>query len=158
MLALRDLRLGIISLVPNLTPPIVAFGILALFTQEVGMWSAFVIATALGLIVDATVHFLSKYKRARDELGYSAEDGVRYAFSTVGTALWVCTFVLIAGFAILAFSPFKINAMMGTVVAMTIAVALVIDFLLLPALLIAADRRRKSDETVPVGRAEATAT
>jgi len=142
MFALRDIRLGFISLIPNLTPPIVAFGILALFTQEVGFWSSFVIATALGLIVDATVHFLSKYKRARSELGYSAEDGVRYAFSTVGTALWVSTFVLVAGFAILAFSPFKINMMLGVMVALTIAVALVIDFLLLPALLIALDQRK----------------
>jgi predicted RND superfamily exporter protein len=142
VVALRDIRLGFISLVPNLTPPIVAFGILALFTQEVGFWSSFVIATALGLIVDATVHFLSKYKRARHELGYSAEDGVRYAFSTVGTALWVSTFVLVAGFAILAFSPFKVNMMLGVMVALTIAVALIIDFLLLPALLIALDQRK----------------
>lgn len=142
MLALRDLRLGIISLIPNLTPPIAAFGILALFTSEVGFWSTFVIATALGLIVDATVHFLSKYQRARSEQGKSAEDAVRYAFSTVGTALWVSTFVLVLGFALLSLSPFRVNAMLGTMVAITVACALVIDFLLLPALLIALDRRK----------------
>lgn len=151
MLALRDLKLGLISLIPNLTPPVVAFGILALFRPEVGLWSSFVIATALGLIVDATVHFLSKYKRARDEFGYSAEEGVRYAFATVGTALWVSGFVLVAGFGILAFSPFKINAMLGIMVALTIAVALIIDFLLLPGLLIALDRNRKSKTRVPAG-------
>lgn len=147
MLALRDLKLGIISLVPNLTPPIAAFGILALFSTEVGFWSTFVIATALGLIVDATVHFLSKYQRARSEQGKSAEDAVRYAFSTVGTALWVSTFVLIIGFALLAYSPFRVNAMLGIMVAITVACALVIDFLLLPALLIALDGKRKSDKT-----------
>ncbi|MAB12836.1 MMPL family transporter [Parvibaculum sp.] len=150
MLALRDLKLGLISLVTNIAPPVVAFGILALFRPEVGLWSSFVIATALGLIVDATVHFLSKYKRARDEFGYSAEEGVRYAFATVGTALWVSGFVLVAGFGILAFSPFKINAMLGIMVALTIAVALIIDFLLLPGLLIALDRNRKSKSHVPV--------
>ena len=155
MLALRNIRLGLISLVPNLTPPIVAFGILALFTAEVGFWSSFVMATALGLIVDATIHFLSKYQRARRELGYGPEDAIRYAFSTVGTALWVCSFVLVAGFLILALSPFKVNAMMGTMVALTIATALVIDFLLLPALLIAIDKRsdRSSEpasDAVPV--------
>jgi predicted RND superfamily exporter protein len=150
MLALRDLKLGLISLVTNIAPPVVAFGILALFRPEVGLWSSFVIATALGLIVDATVHFLSKYKRARDEFGYSAEEGVRYAFATVGTALWVSGFVLVAGFGILAFSPFKINAMLGIMVALTIAVALIIDFLLLPGLLIALDRNRKSKKRVPV--------
>ena len=151
MLALRDLKLGLISLIPNITPPIVAFGILALVRPEVGFWSSFVIATALGLIVDATVHFLSKYKRARDEFGYSAEEGVRYAFATVGTALWVSGFVLVAGFGILAFSPFKINAMLGIMVALTIAVALIIDFLLLPGLLIALDRNRKAKKAVTAG-------
>lgn len=144
MLALRDLKLGLISLIPNITPPVIAFGVLALFTQEVGFWSTFVIATALGLIVDATVHFLSKYQRARNEQEKSAEDAVRYAFSTVGTALWVSTFVLIVGFSLLAFSPFKVNAMLGIVVALTVACALIIDFLLLPALLITLDRRGKT--------------
>lgn len=143
MLALRNLKLGIISLVPNLTPPIAAFGILALFTTEVGFWSTFVIATALGLIVDATVHFLSKYRRANIEQGKSPEDSVRYAFSTVGTALWVSTLVLVIGFAILALSPFKVNAMLGIMVALTVAVALIIDFLLLPALLIITGKKRQ---------------
>jgi hypothetical protein len=143
MLALRNLKLGLISLIPNLTPPIVAFGILALFTPEVGFWATFVIATALGLIVDATVHFLSKYRRARVEHDKSPEDSVRYAFATVGTALWVSTFVLVVGFAILALSPFKVNAMLGIMVALTVAVALIIDFLLLPSLLIALDRGKK---------------
>jgi uncharacterized protein len=150
MLALRDLKLGLISLIPNITPPIIAFGVLALFTQEVGFWSTFVIATALGLIVDATVHFLSKYQRARNEQNKSAEDAVRYAFSTVGTALWVSTFVLIVGFSLLAFSPFKVNAMLGVVVALTVACALIIDFLLLPALLITLDGKRKKDKAEPV--------
>lgn len=152
MLALRNLRLGIVSLVPNLTPPIAAFGLLAIFSSEVGFWSTFVIATALGLIVDATVHFLSKYRRARIELGHDARDGVRYAFSTVGTALWVSTFVLIVGFLILALSPFKVNAMLGLMVAVTVGVALIIDFLLLPALLILTDGRsqksRRTEATV----------
>lgn len=147
MLALRDLKLGLISLIPNLTPPIAAFGVLALFTTEVGFWSTFVIATALGLIVDATVHFLSKYQRARREQGKSAEDAVRYAFSTVGTALWVSTFVLIIGFGLLAYSPFRVNAMMGMMVAITVACALIIDFLLLPALLITLDKRRRGRKT-----------
>jgi len=155
MLALRNLKLGIISLVPNLTPPVAAFGILALFTTEVGFWSTFVIATALGLIVDATVHFLSKYRRANIEQGKSPEDSVRYAFSTVGTALWVSTFVLVIGFAILALSPFKVNAMLGIMVALTVAVALIIDFLLLPALLIITGKKKQlSDQAVQPAPAE----
>lgn len=143
VLALRNIRLGLISLVPNVLPPLVAFGIYAIFVTEIGFWASFVVATALGLIVDATVHFLSKYQRARDEKGADATDAVRYAFSTVGTPLWVSTFVLVAGFGVLAFSYFKVNAMLGIMVAGTIATALILDFLLLPALLIFLDGGRK---------------
>ena len=141
MLALRSLRLGLISLVPNIVPPAVAMGFFSLYQHEVGFWTAFVGATAIGLIVDATVHMLSKYRYARFDLNYSSIESVRYSFMTVGTALWICSFVLIAGFMVLTLSPFLINAMLGSVVALTILTALVLDFLLLPALLMWIDGR-----------------
>lgn len=141
MLALRSLRLGLISLIPNIAPPAVAMGFFSLYSHEVGFWTAFVAATAIGLIVDATVHMLSKYRHARIELNLSAIESVRYSFATVGTALWVCSFVLVAGFMVLTLSPFLINAMLGRVVALTIFTALILDFLLLPALLMYIDGR-----------------
>lgn len=141
MLALRSLRLGVISLLPNIAPPAVAMGIFSIFQTEVGFWTAFVTATAIGLIVDATVHMLTKYRHARIELGYHASDAVRYSFTTVGTALWVSSFILVSGFMVLTQSPFLINAMLGAVVALTILMALILDFLLLPPLLIAVDSR-----------------
>ncbi len=141
MAALKSLRLGLISLIPNIAPPLVAMGFFSLYRTEVGFWTAFVAATAIGLIVDATVHMLSKYRHARVTLNYSSIDAVRYSFATVGTALWVCSFVLVAGFMVLTMSPFLINAMLGRVVALTIFMALVLDFLLLPPLLIALDGR-----------------
>ena len=150
MLALRSLRLGLISLIPNIAPPAVAMGFFSLYTYEVGFWTAFVGATAIGLIVDATVHMLSKYRHARFELNYSSIDSVRYSFLTVGTALWVCSFVLIAGFMVLTLSPFLINAMLGRVVALTILTALVLDFFLLPALLMWIDGR--GDPNAPLNR------
>jgi predicted RND superfamily exporter protein len=145
MLALRSLRLGLISLIPNIAPPAVAMGFFSLYQTEVGFWTAFVGATAIGLIVDATVHMLSKYRHARVELGYTSVDAVRYSFATVGTALWVCSFVLVAGFMVLTLSPFLINAMLGRVVALTIFMALILDFLLLPPLLVALDSRGETD-------------
>lgn len=143
MAALRSIRLGLLSFVPNLTPPLVAFGLYSLFSETVGFWASFVTATALGLIVDATVHFLSKYQRARIEQKASAEDAVRYAFQTVGTALLVSTLVIMIGFSILATSQFKIIGMMGMMVALTVFIAFVLDFLLLPALLLWIDRPSK---------------
>ncbi len=89
----------------------------------------------LGIVVDDTVHFLSKYLRARREAGCSSPDAVRYAFSTVGRALVITSCVLVAGFAVLATSSFELNAGMGLLTAIVIALALAADFLLLPPLL-----------------------
>lgn len=140
VIALRSLRLGLVSLVPNIAPAIVAFGIWAVLVGEIGIFAASVTATALGLIVDCTVHFLSKYLRGRREKGMNAEDAVRYSFSMVGSALWISSLVLIAGFSSLMFSNFSMNSKMGMLTALVIAVALVIDFLLLPALLLYVDK------------------
>ncbi len=144
MAALRSIRLGLLSFIPNLTPPLIAFGLYSLFSETVGFWASFVTATALGLIVDATVHLLSKYQRARIEQEASAEDAVRYAFQTVCTALLVSTLVIMIGFSILAISQFKIIGMMGMMVALTVFIAFVLDFLLLPALLLWIDRPTKN--------------
>ncbi len=144
MFALRNVRLGIISLVPNLIPIVMAFGIWSIFVGEVGLASSVVTATSLGIIVDATVHFLSKYQRGRRDRNEDVAGAVRYAFSTVGTALWVTSAILIAGFGVLAFSTFRINGDMGMLTAIAIAVALIADFLLLPTLLLTVDKGRKT--------------
>ena len=145
MFALRSLRLGLISLVPNIAPPVVAFGMFSLIQTEVGFWTSFVTATAIGLIVDATVHMLTKYRHARINLNRSAEDSVRYSFATVGTALWVSSVILVTGFMVLTYSPFLINGMLGLLVSMTILAALILDFLLLPPLLIEIDGRLRGE-------------
>jgi hypothetical protein len=85
--------------------------------------------------VDDTVHFLSKYLRARREKNMNAQDAVRYAFQTVGMALTATTVILVAGFYIMTFSTFTMNSDMGLMTAMTIAIALIVDFLMLPPLL-----------------------
>ena len=134
--ALRSLRIGTISLIPNLVPMGMAFGLWGLTVGEVGLALSVVSGMALGIVVDDTVHFLSKYLRARREKNLPREDAVRYAFSTVGTALWVTSLVLMVGFGILAFSHFQLNAGMGLLTAITLGLALVADFLFLPPLLI----------------------
>ncbi|MEM7283985.1 MAG: MMPL family transporter, partial [Pseudomonadota bacterium] len=137
--ALRSLKIGLISLVPNLLPAGIAFGLWGLIVGQVNMAVSVVAAITLGIVVDDTVHFLSKYLRARREKGLNAEDSVRYAFSSVGVALLVTTAVLVAGFLILGQSSFEINSAMASLTASTITIALVIDFLLLPPLLMHLD-------------------
>jgi predicted RND superfamily exporter protein len=139
IVALRSWRYGLLSLIPNLVPAGMAFGVWALVDGEIGLALSVVTAMTLGIVVDDTIHFLSKYLRARREQGLSAEDSVRYAFSTVGVALWVTSMALIAGFLVLATSSFKLNSGMGLLTAIVIAIALIVDFLLLPPLLMKLD-------------------
>ena len=112
-----------------------AFGLWALFVGEVGLSLSVVTGMTLGIVVDDTVHFLSKYMRARRERGMSSPNAVRYAFKTVGTALVVTSIVLMAGFMVLSMSTFELNAGMGLLTAIVIGLALMADFLLLPPLL-----------------------
>jgi len=136
MMVLRSVKLGLISLIPNLVPIGAAFGIWGFFHGDVGISVGTATGMILGIVVDDTVHFLSKYRRAIKEKGYSSEEAVRYAFQTVGTALWVTTFVLVSGFLVLALSDFNMNAYMGIFTACTITLALIFDFIALPALLL----------------------
>ena len=138
-IALRSVRYGVLSLIPNLAPAAVGFGFWALYEGQVGLGMSVVVGMTLGIVVDDTVHFLSKYLHARDEKQLNAEQAVRYAFSSVGRALYITTLVLVAGFMILAQSSFKFNADMGLLTAIIILLALIIDFLFLPTLLIKFD-------------------
>ncbi len=140
IIALGSVRYGLLSLVPNLVPAGMAFGLWAIIDGEIGLALSVVTAMTLGIVVDDTIHFLSKYIRAHREQNLSAEDAVRYAFSTVGVALWVTSLALIAGFLILATSSFELNAGMGLLTSIVIAFALMADFLLLPPLLIKLDK------------------
>ncbi len=133
--SLRSLKMGFISLIPNLIPAGIAFGLWGLFVGQVGMSLSIVVGMTLGIVVDDTVHFLSKYLRARREKNMNTFDATRYAFKTVGVALTATTLILVAGFFILTFSTFTMNSDMGKMTALTIAVALIVDFLLLPPLL-----------------------
>ena len=132
----RSFKYGFISLLPNLLPAAAAFGIWGLFVGQVGIALSVVTGMTLGIVVDDTVHFMSKYLRARREKGFDAKQAVHYAFNSVGIALLVTSVVLVAGFMIMAQSHFELNAGMGLLTSVVIALALAIDFLLLPPLLI----------------------
>lgn len=141
--ALRSVRYGFISLIPNLAPAVMGFGLWFLIDGQVGLALSVVAGMTLGIVVDDTVHFLSKYLYARRERGKDSKDAVRYAFASVGRALWITTLVLVAGFMVLAQSSFKLNADMGLLTALTILIALIVDFLFLPPLLMKLDSRDK---------------
>ena len=139
MVALKSVRLGVISLVPNVLPAAMAFGVWAMLVGQVGFAVSIVAGLSIGIVVDDTVHFLSKYQYARQTR--DASDAVRYAFRMVGPAILGTTLVVAVGFAMLGLSTFRVTSYMGLLTSLTVVCALLVDFFLLPAILLAFDRR-----------------
>lgn len=143
ILFLRSARLGLLSMIPNLLPAGVAIGIWYLTVGEIGLPSSVVAAMTLGILTDDTVHFLEKYARSHRSMG--ARDALARAFQEAGPAIWITSLVLISGFGVLALSSFRLNSDLGILTVIILAVGLVGDFVLLPAVVLSLERVRKTD-------------
>ena len=143
---LRSWKFGLLTLIPNLVPLGMAFGVWALVSGEIIFTMAVVINMVVGIIVDDTIHFLSKYLRGRREYQMKPEEAVRYAFHEAGSAMLVTTAILSSGFGILATSSFLPNSTMSLLTTIAIVIALPVDLLLLPLLVLWIDREPKLSE------------
>lgn len=143
IIALKRFDIGAISLLPNIIPATMAFGLWSLLVGEIGLGLSVVVSMTLGIVVDDSVHFITKYLRARDHFEMNKEQAIQHAFTTVGPAMWTTTVALVAGFLVLMLSDYKMSADMGLLSAITISIALIMDFLLLPAILLVADKPEK---------------
>lgn len=142
--ALGSLRYGLLSMLPNLFPAFISFGIWALIDGQIGISVSIVACMTLGIVIDNTVHFLSKYTRARYENNLSTVEATRYSFKTVGVALVATTLVISANFSMMALSHYYPNASMGLLTAITVAVALSVNFLFFVPVLIFIDGRQET--------------
>ena len=135
----KSVRIGIISLIPNFIPPAMAMGLWGYMVGDVGVSASVVTAIAFGIVVDDTIHFMTKYVGARRG-GRSSAEAVQTAFSTVGRALLSTTAVFALGLLIFATSGMTNNQDLGYLVCITVVFALLADFLFLPPLLMYLDR------------------
>lgn len=143
MIALRSVKYGLLSLLPNLLPAVVAFGIWGIIDGNIGLSVSIVGCLTLGIIVDDTVHFLLKYVRAKRENNYSTEQAVHHSFTTVGIALVSTSIVLVANFAVMSSANFYPTSSLGVLTSLTIVLALLIDFLFFAPLLLTLDKSPK---------------
>ena len=139
----KSLSAGLITAIPNILPIGVAFGIWGIFSSNVSMLVSLGIGCTLGIVVDFSVHFLSKYLYARRSLSLSAEESVLYAFETVGFPLTIMTVSLCMGFAVLFLASFMPLRGFAGITMISFVAALIIDLLLFPAVLIAWDGKKK---------------
>ena len=151
----RSAALGLLSLIPNVLPLVLPLGVFGLMGWSLDGPAVLVVSVALGICVDDTIHFFTKFTRARSR-GLGIEPALQAAFREVGAALTMTTLILVLGFGVLATSQFRPNSMMGKLALVMIGLAWVADFIVTPALL-AALSREGTDEGLAAEAAEAAA-
>ncbi len=133
--AYRSLRIGLISVVPNLFPLAVTASLLVLLGRPLEITSVCAFTICLGIAVDDTIHFLSRFQY---ELAIDGDVGaaIRRSFIRVGTALILSSVVLVSGFATVLTSQMPGHQVFAGMACATIAAALVGDLIILPAILV----------------------
>jgi len=133
-LSFRSFKLGVLSLIPNLAPGLFAFGIWGMIDGKLGITAAPAILIALGIVVDDTIHFMSKYLRARRD-GLTTDNAIQYSFRRTGSAIGINCTILIAGFLVLTLSALTPNKFMGLITALSLMFSLGLTYFVLPTLL-----------------------
>ena len=151
MIGLRSLRYGLLSIAPNVFPITIVFGLWGLLDGNLSPYVLMLLAISIGLVVDDSVHVLSKYKTARDS-GKSPMQSIENSITLAGSAITITTLWMSLGVALMGFSSTEIFKNLTSIITPIIIVALFLDLLFLPSLLtrfdIWIDRTRLSKETV----------
>ena len=114
-------------------------GFWGLLVANINMAVSFIAAMSLGIVVDDTIHFLSKYLYARRTQNLSPTMAIKFAFQTVGIALISTSIILACGFMVLFMSGFELNSTMGVLMSVAIVFALIADLFFLPLLILQID-------------------
>lgn len=130
----RSIRIGLISIVPNLFPLVATGATLVLAGQHLELVTVCVFTICIGIAVDDTIHFLTRYTEERGA-GGDHREMIRRAFTGVGTALLMTTIVLVTGMLTAMFGDARDARLFGTMGALTLSTALFADIVFLPALL-----------------------
>lgn len=133
-LLFRSLKLGLLSLVPNVLPLFFGGALMYLTGIDLNIGSAIVASVCLGIAVDDTIHFLSQYYRQRS-LGLEPVEAMASIMTYTGSALIITTGILVSGFSLYMFADFIPSVNFGQLCAVVLTGALAVDLIFLPALL-----------------------
>ncbi|MBV1874141.1 MAG: MMPL family transporter, partial [Gammaproteobacteria bacterium] len=145
LVGIRSIKYGVISLIPNILPAAIVYGAWGFLVGEVNQAAAMTFSISLGLVVDDTVHFLTKYIKAR-HAGKTSEESIYYSFSTAGAALLVTSAAIIAGQMVLMLSSFVPNQTMAIMLSSILGIALLLDFSILPPVLLLIDKKKEAKQ------------
>jgi predicted RND superfamily exporter protein len=142
-IAYRSLRLGLISLLPNVFPLAFTGVCLVLVGFPLELAAVCALTVCLGITVDDTIHFLSRYQVERQELG--EEEAIRTAFAKVGAGLISTTFVIVLGVSTIVFSGMREQRIFAAITILTLSSALLADLFFLPPLLATFRKKVRTD-------------
>ncbi|MBI4045935.1 MAG: MMPL family transporter [Devosia nanyangense] len=135
--AFRSLRVATATAIPNLFPVLGAEAFLWWSGAGLQLTTVLSLTIAFGIAVDDTTHFLSHYLHARREEGRDHNEAVKHTMERIGGAIVATTLILCSGTGIVATSNLPQVALFGTLFVITLALALIGDVFILPALLVA---------------------
>jgi uncharacterized protein len=134
ILAIGDVRLGLLAMIPNLLPIIIALGVMGYLDIPLNTYNLIGGSILIGLAVDDTIHFFHNFRRyylKSGDISFAVSETLRSA----GRALLATTLILVASFWMRLFSDLKVVADFGLVMGFALLVAFLADVLLAPALL-----------------------
>jgi hypothetical protein len=134
VILIGDIKIGLVSMIPNLTPIMLTIGLMGWFNIPIDMFTMLIGSIALGLAVDDTIHFMHNYRRYHHQTE-DVYEAVRLTHLSTGRAMLVTTIVLSIGFFLYMFSSMNNIFSFGLLTGFTIIMALLADFFLAPALL-----------------------
>jgi len=142
ILLIGRLRIGLLSMIPNLAPILLMLGIIGATPISMDLFTMMVASIAIGLAVDDTIHFMHNFRRYYEQSG-DPEQAVHQTLQTTGRAMLVTTVVLASGFFIFVFASMNNLFNFGLLTAFTILMALAADYFVAPALMVVVHRKGK---------------
>ncbi|HEV3339429.1 MAG TPA: MMPL family transporter [Pirellulales bacterium] len=148
--AFRSLPVAVVTLIPNALPILIVTGLMGWLRVKINMGAAMIASVSMGLAVDSSIHYITAYRRHRED-GLSTGESLHLVHQSVGRAMVFSTLALIVGFSALALSRFVPTIYFGVLVGMTMFGGLVGNLLILPLLLKLIER--ESPKSTPVAPA-----
>jgi uncharacterized protein len=135
LVVFRSFSIGLLSLVPNMFPIVLNFGIMGALGIPLNTATAVIATVAIGIAVDDTIHFLTEYRRQRKNY-ISVNDSVAHAIVDKGRAIVSSSVILFIGFGVLIVSNFTPTVNFGMLTAIIMVTAVIGDLIILPSILL----------------------
>ena len=135
VLVFRSIPLGLLAMVPNIFPVVLTFGVMGWAGITLNLGTVMITSIAIGIAVDDSIHYVSHFRRHRAS-GQNLVNAIEETTRGVGIALLNTSLVLALGFCVFGLSDISHLVNFGTLTALAVVLALLADFLLLPAVLL----------------------